>query len=73
LEYVANNVYRVLGDGYFETTKMRLSYLPIMNKFLEDNTDAQLYSEEYKITKSLRVMSKWVPGYRNLGALRCGS
>ncbi|KPK33395.1 MAG: hypothetical protein AMS24_01175 [Chlamydiae bacterium SM23_39] len=69
LEYITDNVYRVLGDGYFETTKVRLSYLPLMNKFLKDNEIVQAYKEDYNIKKSLKIMSKWVPGYHDLGEL----
>ena len=70
LEYVANNMYRVLGDGYFETSKMRLSYLPVMNKFLKNHALAKIYAYEKKISHSLRIMSKWVDGYHDLGELK---
>jgi len=70
LEYVANNFYRILGDGYFETSKMRLSRLPIMNKFLKKHALAKIYAYEKKISHSLRIMSKWVDGYRDLEELK---
>ena len=63
LEYVANNLYRVLGDGSFETTKTRLCYLPIMNKFTKNHEIAKAYVYNHKITKSLCIMSKWVKKY----------
>jgi hypothetical protein len=69
LEYVANNLYRVLGDGTFETPKMRLCRLPVKNKFLKDNVWVQIYVNEYNIKNSLRVMCKWVPGYKDLSDL----
>ena len=70
LEYLANNMYRLLSDGSFETTKMRLAYLPIMDEFLKNHFLAQIYVNEDHITNSLRVMSKWVDGYRDLGELK---
>ena len=70
LEYVANNLYRLLGDGSFETTKMRLCYLPIMDIFTKNHEVAKAYVYNHKITKSLRIMSKWIEEYQNLSQLK---
>jgi hypothetical protein len=69
LEYIANNLYRLLGDGSFETTKMRLSYLPLVDNFTKKHLEVQALTVSYNIKKTLRVMSKWVNGYHDLGEL----